>query len=302
MIVQFKYSTFSLTNILKLGGIVLLISLFSCKNKNPEQKEYDLMLSSLKYKSYKTLSENTIPPLILLFNTTGHTDEPEISEGILRLLLGYSWIAGDRPEYAIAECNILKEFSKSNKAIKSSSHFLAALAMYEKNWKSLASNESEKGFSLIIKTPISIKEQINSGCWNLQEAAVLQMILGTLYVYQENYQNAKLRFTDFNNSFILEWPYKLADAMADFKDKNIKNGLKKINFISKNKNTPDTLKKTLIEILSKTKIKPDSIAPDKLWTKLTSFALYNEIEKNDTFKINKMAFLLEILREKLKIE
>jgi len=293
-LVQYKYSTFSLTNILKVVGIVLLIFLFSCKNKNPEQKEYDSMLSSLKYKSYKTLSENTIPPLILLYNTTGHADEPKISEDVLRLLLGYSWAVGGRPDYAIAESNIIMDISASNKDVKFLTHSLAAIALYEKGWKSLAIDESRKGKALLNKMPKSNELQLN--------AMAFHIITGTLCLYEENYQGARFHFAGFNITSKIEWPYLIVDAMADIKEGKVKQGLRKIKKISKSKSTPETIKKSLTETLIKTEKKSETVDAKLFWTKQTSLALYDEIKNSAVPGIVRVANLLENLSEKLKIE
>jgi hypothetical protein len=294
MIVQYKYSTFLLTNILKAIGIVLLISFFSCKNKNPEQKEYDSMLSSLKYKSYKTLSENTIPPLILLYNTTGHIDEPIISEDVLRLLLGYSWAVSGSPEYAIAESNIIMDISTDNKDVKFLTHSLVAIAIYEKGWKSLAIDESRKGKALLNKMPKSSELQL--------KAMTFHIIIGTLCLYEENYQGARFHFAGFNIASKIEWPYLIVDAMTDINEGNAKLGLSKIKKISKSKSTPETIKKSLAETLIKAEKQSEPIDPKLFWSKQTSFALYNEIKNSAVHGIGRVTYLLENLREKLKIE
>ena len=293
MINQTNKYTFNKKTIFLFGIIFSILFSLSCRKKNPEEKQYDVLQSDLKYKSYKTLSENTIPPLVLLYNTTNHPEYPEISEGVLRLLLGYYWVVNNKVDYAIAESNIALDISK-NKDIKILSHALSAICMYEKGWKSLAKDESE-----------NVNELINKKEDSKEDSKLLEMtdnlMLGTLSVYQENVQNARYYFISFSIATGIRWPYEIADAMADFKENKNKSGLKKIKYISKNIKTPIIIKDTLKETLISIDVSKNSINPRLFWTKNTSKTVYNELKHSSISGINKVTVLLSQLSKQLKI-
>ncbi len=276
------------------GMIVFFFFFVSCKDKNPEQKEYDSLTSGLKYKSYKTLSENSIPPLILLYNTTNHPDNLEISESILRLLLGYSWAVNERPDYAIAESNIILDISSDDKDMKLLSHSLAAISLYEKGWKTLAADESKIGSALLNRVPISKGTQLKIMTFN--------MILGTLCIYEENYQSARFYFAEFSIASGINWPYLIADAMADIKEGKLKQGLKKIKIIIKKKDVPDSVRKALSETLTKAETPAVSVDSKLFWNHNTSIALYNGLKNSSILGIDKITDLLDNLVRKLELE
>jgi hypothetical protein len=275
--------------------LALLFVLFSCKPvNNPEQKQYDAMLLNLKYKSYKTLSENTIPPLVLLFNSTNHTDEPAVSEDVLRLLLGYSWVASGKPDYAIAENNIIQDMQTDDKDIKILGHSLAAMAMYEKGWKDLTSDESVKANRLLNKEPKPMDAQL--------KITTFHMIMGTLCIYEENYQTARFHFAWFNIISKIEWPYQLVDAMTDIKEGYLKQGLNKIDTLLGKKNIPESVFKQISETYTKTENTKGTVDAKLFWTNTNSFALYNEIKEADIPSVGKVMELLGKIRAKLKID
>lgn len=249
---------------------------------------------NLKYKSYKTLSENTIPPLVLLFNSTNHTDEPAVSEEVLRLLLGYSWVASGKPDYAIAENNIIQDMQAEDKDIKALGHSLAAMAMYEKGWKDLTSDESDKANKLLNKEPAPMDAQL--------KITAFHMIMGTLCIYEENYQAARFHFAWFNIISKIEWPYQLVDAMTDIKEGALKKGLDKIDTLIDNKRFPETVQKSVSDTYAKAENTKGTVDTKLFWTNATSFALYNEIKCADIPGIKKVMELVGKIREKLKID
>jgi len=269
--------------------------LYSCKNINsPDQKQYESLLLNLKYKSYKTLSENTIPPIILLFNSTNHIDDPLVSEEVLRLLLGYSWVVSGKPDYAIAENNIIQDMSTEDKDIKILGHSLAAIAMFEKGWKTLATDESEKANKLLKKEPKPMDAQL--------KIMTFHMIMGTLCVYEENYQTARFHFAWFNIISKIEWPYLLVDAMTDIKESNLKQGMKKIKTLFNQPHLPEAVYKPISETFAKAENTKGTVDAKLFWTNTNSFALYNEIKDADIPGVNKIMELLGKIREKLKID
>jgi|GEM_PF-1053748 len=289
-----KSMIFSQKTIFQFGVLALFIFLFSCKSDNSEQKEYDSLKLNLKYKSYKTLSDNTIPPLVLLYNSTSHKDDPEISEGVLRLLLGYSWIVNNKPNYAIAEGNIIQDLSTGDKDLKFLAHSLVAISMYEEGWKTLATDEAEKGESLLNKEPKSTDSQL--------KIMTFHIIMGTLSVYEENYQGARFHYAGLSIATGISWPYQIVDAMADLKEGKNKQGLMKIKVLKSDKDIPESVRKSLSETLTKVEKTTGTIDSKLFWSQNISQALYSEIKNSTITGIDKVTELLDNLSEKLKID
>jgi len=292
MTIQTKLSYLFFKVSVLFGIILFILFTYSCKSKNPEQKLYDSLQSTLKYKSYKTLSENSIPPVVLLFNTTRHPDDPKISEGILRLLLGYSWMTNGKTDYAIAESNIIQDISKDQDIILLA-RSLNAICMYEKNWRSIANEETQEA---VVDIPYNENDSLVT---NLK-SMTFHLVLGTLSIYKEDYQNARFHFAGFSLVSGIRWTYQIANAMADIKEGRPNEGLKEINIIRKNKSVPDSVRISIKEALEKIdKTKP--IDPKMFWTKTTSRAVYTDLNNSDITGINKIIELLNNLSEKLRI-
>lgn len=275
--------------------ITLSLFLFSCGGStDPEQKEYDSMCSSLKFKSYKTLSENTIPPILLVYNSTAHEDDLILSEGVLRLLIGYSWAVNNKPDYAVAESKIIQDLSGHDKDINFLTHSLEALALYEKDLKTLAGNESTKAASLLNKMPATKSAEIKKVAYHL--------LLGTLCIYEKNFQGARFHFAAFNSVTKMEWPYLISDAMADINEGKTKPALKKIKAITENKDVPEEVRNSLLETLKSVEKDTKDIDSQLFWTKVISQALYNAIKTSAIDGIDKIAELIQNIQEKLSIE
>ena len=289
-----KYLTLSVKTISLVFSLILIPFFFSCNNNNPEQKQYDLLKSNLKYKSYKTLSENTIPPLVLLYNSTNHSCEKEVSEDVLRLLLGYLWIAEGKHDFAIAEGNNIIDFCNDNNETKLLAHSIIAIGLYEKGLKALAYDESKKCSKIIQKMP-------ESGFSDLK-IVTYHIIIGTLCIYNENYQGARFHFAGFNIFSRIGWPYMLVDAMADIKEGNTPSGVNKIKKIAENKTSPETVTKHIIQVITNMEKSTDIRDAKFLWTKNISFALYSEIKNSPVKGIEKITELITNLSIKLNID
>jgi hypothetical protein len=283
------------TNFSFISFLLLVFFLFSCGGStDPEQKEYDSMCSSLKFKSYKTLSENTIPPLLLVYNSTAHEDELKIPECVLRLLIGYSWAVNNKPDYAVAESKIIKELSSDDEDIEFLSHSLEALALYEKDLKTLAGKESVRASAALNKMPANKSTEMKQVAYHL--------LLGTLCVYEKNFQGARFHFAAFNTVTKVEWPYLICDAMADFNEGKTEQALKKIKTIAENKDVPEEVRTSLTDALKNVSKDSKDIDPKVFWTNTTSQSLYNAINTSAIEGIDKISELMGNIQEKLTIE
>ncbi|MFH0865578.1 MAG: hypothetical protein V1904_05260 [Bacteroidota bacterium] len=275
--------------------LLLFLFLFSCGGStDPEQKEYDSMCSSLKFKSYKTLSENTIPPILLVYNSTAHEDDLVLSESVLRLLIGYSWAVNDKPDYAVAESNIIQDISNSDKDLKFLAYSLEALALYEKGLKTMAGDKSFKASSLLNEMPSTKSTEMKKVAYHL--------LLGTLCIYEKNFQGARFHFAAFNSVTKMEWPYLICDAMADINEGKTKQALKKIKTIAENKDIPEEVRNSLLETLKSVEKDTKDINPKLFWTKVISQALYNAIKTSAIEGIDKISELMQNIQDKLNIE
>ena len=287
-----KSKTILNTSLLIIVFGMALFLVYSCKTKKPiEETQYDNFISNLTYKSYKTLSENTIPPLVLIYNNTSHSEDIEISEEVLRLLLGYYWVMNNYTDKSIAENNIILEMSldKKNKML---AHSLKSICMSENGWPNLAQEESNYAKSYLNSEPEVVGSALDKMTYHL--------LLGTLSVYKENYQNARFHFAGFSIVSQIHWPYELADALADFKEEKNSIGLSKINAIIKNEYVPVEVKNNLL--ISSEKISKDAkiVDPKIFWSKDISLSLFKEMEKTEIHGIKKISDLIVKLSEKLK--
>lgn len=274
--------------------LFFIVFLFSCGGgTDPEQKEYDSMCSSLKYKSYKTLSENTIPPLLLVYNSTAHEDELVISEGVLRLLIGFSWAVSDKPAYAVAESKIIQDLSNNDKDLMVLAHSLEALALYEKGLKTLAYSESRKASTLMNEMPAAKSTEMKK--------VAFHMLLGTLCIYEKNFQGARFHFAAFDAVTKMEWPYLICDAMADYNEGKIKQAIKKLKAISENTDVPEEVRNSLKETLEIVEKETGDVDAQLFWPKLISKALYNSIKTSAIEGIDKISELMQNIQDKLSI-
>ncbi len=228
---------------------------------------------------------------MLLYNNTANSEDIQISEDLLRLLMGYYWVMNNYTEKAIAENNIIFEIS-SNKRNKMLAHSLQSICMSENGWTNLAKDESNYAKSYLNLEPDDSNSTLDKMTYHL--------LLGTLSVYMENYQNARFHFAGYSIVTQIHWPYELAEALADFKDKKNEIGLSKINAIIKNELVPVEVKNNLKISSEKISNNAKIIDPKIFWSKEISLSLFKEMEKTDIQGMQKIAELIVKLSEKFK--
>jgi hypothetical protein len=273
-------------------AFVFLINFNSCKKKS-ELKQYESVLSSFKYKLYKGVSETVIPPLLFTYNLdNSNKDSLVVSEEIIRLLLGYYWAVSGNTTFAFAEGNITKDFSKDANYI-SLSHMLIAVGMYEKGWKNIAKGESNKGIDILNKTP--------NGKYTKFELTGFHFIIGTLCIYEKNFDAARFHFAGFASLTGFDWTYTLVDAMGDINQGNTQTGLQKVKKLSEDPSVPEeirtTLKKT-IAVVEKTTGNVDSAL---FWPSLVSKVIYKKLKDVSKNGLGTFFDLIDRIKTKINL-
>ncbi|MFL5729304.1 MAG: hypothetical protein ACJ75J_07435, partial [Cytophagaceae bacterium] len=121
--------------------LAALFILTSCNKQKTQKEQYEEMLSSFKYKTYKTASVSTIPPALKAYEEKSGNPAAEADENAIRLLLGYNWAVTSKSEFAFAEADIID--SKKEPGNEFLTRSLRSIVMYENGWDSLARQESD---------------------------------------------------------------------------------------------------------------------------------------------------------------
>jgi len=267
--------------------LTLILFLISCSHRS-ELKQYEAVKKSIKYKTYKALSEKVIPPLMLSYNFENLINKQKIiSEEIVRLLLGYYWAVSGNTTFAFAEANITKEISDDFNFI-SLAHMLTAICMYEKGWKHIAKGESEKGIDILNKNPDSKYAEI--------ELTGFHFIIGTLCIYENNFEAARFHFAGFAAMTGFYWTYKLVDGMGEIKQGNIKTGLLKIKELSEDNSVPDEIRKFLFDTIAEAEKSTGKIDSASFWPHLVSQVIFEQLK---SVKKNSLDTYFQII-EKVK--
>jgi hypothetical protein len=278
--------------LLVLLAALLIPTFYSCKKKS-ELRQYKRVLSSFKYKAYKGVSETVIPPLLLASNLDNINNKRQVvSEEIVRLLLGYYWAVSGNATFAFAEGNITIDKSKDVNYI-ALSHMLIAVGMYERGWKNLAKGESEKGIELLNKTP-------NEKYSNI-ELTGFHFIIGSLCIYEKNYEAAKFHFAGFAALTGMDWTYTLVDGMTDINNGKLQSGLQKIKKLSEDPSVPEEIRISLkksIEEVEKTTGKVDSAL---FWPRVFYSVIYDKLKDVTKNGIGLYFDLIESAKKKINL-
>jgi hypothetical protein len=271
-------------------AIIFVISLNSCRKKS-ELKQYESVLSSFKYKLYKGVSETVIPPLLFTYNLDNRNkDSLVVSEEIIRLLLGYYWAVTGNTTFAFAEGNITKDFSKDANYV-SLSHMLIAVGMYEKGWKNIAKGESNKGIDILNKTP--------NGKYTKIELMGFHFIIGTLCIYEKNFDAARFHFAGFALLTGFDWTYTLVDAMGDINQGNTQTGLQKIKKLSDDPSVPEEIRTTLKKTISEVEKITGNVDSALFWPSVVSEVIYKQLKDVSKNGIGVFFNLIDRIKKKI---
>lgn len=274
--------------ILFVMSAVLILTAASCRKKT-EREEYESATSGLKYRAYKTLSEQLFPPAFQSYNS-GVPDSLKVREEYGRLLMAYVWMCSGKTTFGFAESHIVQEQAEEAQ-FKLLARMLIAIGMYENGWKDLAGEEAEGAIAELDQTPDNGNLKI--------ELTLLELLAGTYCVYSRDFDGARLHFAGFAVLSGVNWPHDLVDAMGDVESGNIQQGLKKIKAMSKDESVPEEVRKTLAEAITKVEASTGDVDSSLFWPRVISSVLYDELGKSAQPGISGFMKLMSDLKEKL---
>lgn len=268
-------------------SFICIILTFSC-SKNDERKLYEKELKHFSYKTYKTISGTTLNAVLLAYNSTSEQKLP-VSSVFVRLLAGYCWAYTKKPAFTFAEGNLILEHSKDPQE-QSLAHLLLAIGMYEKGWKTIAKEESDKGLE-------GLK---NSGNKDAEvEVLIIHIIAGTVCIYDKNLDMAKVHFEGIAESTGIKWPVIIIDAMADIENGDIQKGLAKIKEASKDESIPPEIRDAMKEMIIDIEKKTGKIDGPFFWPRLIGTALFSELQNSSNPVIKNIGKLPSTVCKKL---
>jgi hypothetical protein len=253
--------------------IIFCIALFfftQCGKEKTQEEKYNDMTSSLKYNTYKTVSKTFVGPSLKTYNA-GKPKDSIIDETSLRLLLGYSWAVTGKAEFAFAEADIVSENTDSVSSIFLA-HSLRSIVMYEQGWDSLAAKESNIAFGL--DTSASGKENLKT------QAMVFHLLMGTLFLKEQKFDNATFHFAGFAQITGITWPYLLCDATGEMHKGNYQTGLQKLKKMSKDPSVPEEMRIILAEEITKIEKENGNVDSKLFWPKAIGRILLDDLGKS----------------------
>jgi hypothetical protein len=272
--------------------LALSFILFSGCSPKTQREKYNEATSGLKYDAYKTASKVAIAGSMEVINKQ-QPDSLIIHPPYAHLLLGYFWCFSAKSSFAFAEADIIEE--KGNERKDSHTKYLAqslrAIAMYQAGWHELAKEESEEA-----KKNVSADQ----GSKGKYEAAVIYLLMGTVYIKEKDFEKAKFFLGGFAFETGLQWPFQVCDAAADFQAGNVQQGLQKVKVISQDVTVPKPVRdKLVLEIENIEKQAGASVDSSLFWPSIIGKIIWQELKNTSDQSFNKFARTIEDVGEKL---
>ena len=272
-----------------LPFLVILLTLFTaCGGEKSEREQYEDATSGLRYNTYKTASAVALKTSVEGYNLT-QPDSNKIHEPYLHLLLGYGWTISGKSTLAFAEADIVEE--ESDPQIVYLAQSLRSISMYQEGWHGIAKEESIKAKEKASRTP---------GTTVTYEAAVFYLLMGTVYVKEKDFEQAKFFWAGFATETDIHWPYQLCDAAADLHGGRVQQGLQKVKIISQDPAVPQPLREALaLEIAKIEKHVGTDIDSSMFWPKLISGLIWEELKDSSDSSLRKIAAMANDLKQSL---
>ena len=272
--------------------LTCLFILFSACSQKTQREQYEEATSGLKYNTYKTASKVAIVSAMEIYNRQ-QPDSLRILPPYAHLFLGYFWSVSGKPTFAFAEADIIEEKGSEAKDphTKYLGQSLRSITMYQAGWRELAEIESVKA-----KLNLSANQESRPK----YEAAAIHLIMGSIYVKENDFEKAKFFWGGFATETGIHWPYQLCDAAADFQAGNIQQGLQKAKVISQDPSVPKPVRDALaIQIMNVEKKVGTSVNSRLFWPAIIGKVLWDELKKSSHESLSKLANTIEDVGEKL---
>jgi hypothetical protein len=270
--------------------LAFLVILFAGCSPPSQREQYDDATSGLKYNTYKTASKVAIAGSMEVYNHQ-QPDSLRFQPPYAHLLLGYFWSVSGKKSFAFAEADIVEERGKerNDPNVKSLAQSLRSITMYQAGWHQLAKEESAKA---------KLNETTDKGSKN--EAAVMYLLMGTVYTKEKDFEKAKFFWGGFAMETGIHWPYQLCDAAADFQSGKVQQGLQKVKLISQDTTVPKAIRDRLIpEIERIEKHAGASVNSSLFWPAIIGKIIWEELKNSSQQSVSKLANSIEDVGRKL---
>ncbi|RAW00429.1 hypothetical protein [Pseudochryseolinea flava] len=268
--------------------LFIFLLLIACGGEKTEHEQYEDATSGIRYNTYKTASRVTLKTSVEAYNLA-NADSNKIQEPYLHLLLGYGWTISGKPTLAFAEADIVEEDKDAKLVYLAQS--LRSITMYQAGWPGIAKEEAIKAKEKVAKTP-------NTNV--TYEAAVFYLLMGTVFVKEKDFEQAKFFWAGFATETDIHWPYQLCDAAADLNAGRIQQGLQKVKVISQDPAVPPILRAALAAEISKIEIHAGGdVDSSMFWPKLIAGLIWEELKNSSDATLRKIANMARDLQQSL---
>lgn len=272
--------------------LIFLFILFSGCSPKTQREQYEEATSGVKYKTYKSASKLAISGSMEIYNNK-QADSLQIHPPYAHLLLGYFWSVSGKRSFAFAEADIVEDKGKENNDshVKYLGQSLRSITMYQAGWHKLAKEESEKARQNVSSDQASK---------NKHEAAVIYLLMGTVYIKEKDFEKAKFFWGGFATETGIHWPYQICDAAADFQAGNVQQGLRKVKIISEDPTVPEPIRDQLsIEVAKVEKHAGASVNSSLFWPSIIGRIIWQELKKSSDQSLSRLAKSIDDVGAKL---
>lgn len=266
--------------------LVLALVIAGCANKNlTEEQHYKNLRDGIKYKAYKKVSEESVGPIVDLYNKERRKEgKSEAREEYIHALLGFIWTMTLKPDFAIAETNLaLKQANDSKDRYIGLS--AQSIAFYEKGWKKLARQQSQQAKHLV-----SSKQLKNA---YEKERAAAYLIVGSLAIKEGDSILAQNSFQELGEITDKPWLPLIAQGASLFTAGSYSEAFRLVKGVSDDKHLSNHEKDAVAKLQAKIKKTVDGGGKFDIGKSVSELAMDTISEKSDA----SFRKLMESLRE-----
>ena len=288
LIPVFSIPDFLLNNMTRAVLILSVLVIGSCSSKKKTERElYEEMTSGFKYTTYKAASGAGIGPVVTAYNEQKPDSLAPLNSEYAHLLLGYMWTISRKPAMAFAEADLAQESDKEE--VKLMAQSLRSIVMYEQGWNKLAKQESDDAKKYAQGPTSKVK----------YEVSVFYMVMGVAKIYDKDFNGSKVFWAGFANETQIHWPYQVTDALADFQNNKVQEGLSKLKVLSQDPNVPEALRIPLAAEITRIESKVGDVNSSLFWPKLISAVVFDELKRTGNQQMIDVITVMEKWRDKL---